>query len=67
MDALQAVLAISSAIVGVTVRVAAAGAVEIGSYGMIVAATALERASQVATFDARHFDVVPSLTTIEPR
>ena len=39
----------------------------IGSYDMIVAATALERASQVATFNARHFDVVPGLTTIEPR
>lgn len=39
----------------------------IGSYDMIVAATAMERASQVATFNTRHFDVVPGLTTITPR
>jgi tRNA(fMet)-specific endonuclease VapC len=39
----------------------------IGSYDMIVAATAMERTSVVATFNTRHFDVVPGLTTITPR
>jgi tRNA(fMet)-specific endonuclease VapC len=39
----------------------------IGSYDVIVAATALERGSEVATFNKRHFDVVPGLTTIEPK
>ena len=39
----------------------------IGSYDLIVAATALERGSEVATFNKRHFDVVPGLTTIEPK
>jgi tRNA(fMet)-specific endonuclease VapC len=39
----------------------------IGYYDIIVAATALERGSQVATFNKRHFNVVPGLTTIEPR
>jgi predicted nucleic acid-binding protein len=36
-----------------------------GPYDLIVAATALERASQVATFNRRHFDSVPGLTIIE--
>jgi tRNA(fMet)-specific endonuclease VapC len=39
----------------------------IGYYDLIVAATALERASQIATFNPRHFAVVPGLVTIEPR
>lgn len=39
----------------------------IGYYDLLVAATALERGSEVATFNKRHFDVVPSLTTIEPK
>jgi tRNA(fMet)-specific endonuclease VapC len=39
----------------------------IGYYDLIVAATALERASQVATFNTRHLAAVPGLTTIEPR
>jgi predicted nucleic acid-binding protein len=39
----------------------------IGSYDLIVAATAMERTSVVATFNARHFDVVPGLATITPR
>lgn len=39
----------------------------IGSYDLIVAATALERGSEVATFNKRHFTVVPGLKVIEPR
>jgi tRNA(fMet)-specific endonuclease VapC len=39
----------------------------IGAYDIIVAATALERGSGVATFNARHFGVVPGLKVIEPR
>ena len=39
----------------------------IGSYDVIVAATALERGSEVATFNQRHFNVVPGLRVIEPR
>ena len=39
----------------------------IGSYDVIVAATALERSSEVATFNKRHFDCVPGLKVIEPR
>ena len=39
----------------------------IGSYDIIVAATAMERSSVVATFNTRHFDVVPGLATITPR
>ena len=39
----------------------------IGPYDAIVAATALERGSQVATFNKRHFDQVPGLKVIEPR
>ena len=38
-----------------------------GFYDLIVAATALERGSQVATFNRRHFDPVPGLTVIEPK
>ena len=38
----------------------------IGSYDLIVAATALERNSQVATFNKRHFSRVLGLKVIEP-
>jgi len=38
-----------------------------GYYDLIVAATALEVGSQVATFNRRHFDPVPGLTVIEPK
>ena len=38
----------------------------IGYYDLIVAATALERGSQIATFNTRHFSMVPGLTVIEP-
>jgi predicted nucleic acid-binding protein len=39
----------------------------IGSYDVIVAATAMERGSGVATFNKRHFDCVPGLKVIEPK
>jgi tRNA(fMet)-specific endonuclease VapC len=39
----------------------------IGAYDLIVAATALERGSQVATFNKRHFSLVRGLQVIEPR
>jgi predicted nucleic acid-binding protein len=39
----------------------------IGFYDLIVAATALERGSAVATFNRRHFAAVPGLRLIEPR
>ncbi len=39
----------------------------IGSYDVIVAATARERGSEVATFNKRHFDCVPGLKVIEPK
>jgi tRNA(fMet)-specific endonuclease VapC len=39
----------------------------IGAYDLIVAATALERGSEVATFNRRHFDLVPGLKVIEPQ
>jgi tRNA(fMet)-specific endonuclease VapC len=39
----------------------------IGFYDMIVAATALERGSDVATFNQRHFSRVKGLTVIEPK
>ncbi len=39
----------------------------IGYYDLIVAATGLERGSQVATFNRRHFDSVSGLTVIEPK
>ena len=38
-----------------------------GYYDLIVAVAALERGSQVATFNRRHFDSVPGLTVIEPK
>src|SRR6266481_7184928 len=38
-----------------------------GYYDLLVAATAIERGSQVATFNTRHFDSVPGLTVIEPK
>lgn len=38
----------------------------IGSYDLIVAATALERGSAVATFNRRHFGSVRGLKVIEP-
>src|ERR1041385_2824691 len=37
-----------------------------GYYDLIVAATAIERGSQVATFNRHHFDSIPRLTVIEP-
>ena len=39
----------------------------IGAYDLIVAATALERGSHVATFNKRHFALVNGLHIIEPR
>ena len=39
----------------------------IGYYDIIVAATALERGSEVATFNRRHFSQVKGLTVIEPK
>jgi predicted nucleic acid-binding protein len=39
----------------------------IGYYDVIVAATALERGSDVATFNRRHFAQVKGLTVIEPK
>ncbi len=39
----------------------------IGFYDLIVAATALERCSDVATFNQRHFSQVKGLKVIEPR
>ena len=39
----------------------------IGYYNLIVAATALERGSQVATFNKRHFAQITALTILEPR
>jgi predicted nucleic acid-binding protein len=39
----------------------------IGPYDLVVAATALERSSQVATFNKRHFQLVPGLVVIEPQ
>jgi tRNA(fMet)-specific endonuclease VapC len=38
----------------------------IGAYDLIVAATALERGSQVATFNKRHFALVEGLHILEP-
>jgi tRNA(fMet)-specific endonuclease VapC len=38
----------------------------IGYHDLIVAATALERGDDVATFNVRHFSVVKGLTVIEP-
>jgi tRNA(fMet)-specific endonuclease VapC len=39
----------------------------ISSYDLIVAATALERGSVVATFNRRHFVSIPGLRVIEPK
>ncbi len=39
----------------------------IGYYDLLVAATAVERASTVATFNKRHFECVPGLKVIEPK
>jgi tRNA(fMet)-specific endonuclease VapC len=39
----------------------------IGYYDVIVAATALERGSQVATFNRRHFTQVEGLRVVEPK
>jgi tRNA(fMet)-specific endonuclease VapC len=39
----------------------------IGAYDVIVAATALERGSKVATFNKRHFAQVKGLTVVEPK
>jgi predicted nucleic acid-binding protein len=39
----------------------------IGPYDLIVAATTLERESQVATFNKRHFAGVEGLRVIEPK
>ena len=39
----------------------------IGDYDLIVAATALERGSAVATFNKRHFQRVPGLKVVEPK
>jgi tRNA(fMet)-specific endonuclease VapC len=38
-----------------------------GYYDLIVAATALERGSEVATFNRRHFAQIRGLTVIEPK
>src|SRR2546425_4737225 len=38
----------------------------IGYYDLIVAATALERGSDVASFNRKHFDLVKGLSVIEP-
>ena len=39
----------------------------IGYYDVIVAATALERGSDIATFNKKHFTQVKGLTVIEPK
>ena len=39
----------------------------IGIYDLIVAATALERGSEVATFNRRHFAQMKGLKVIEPK
>jgi predicted nucleic acid-binding protein len=39
----------------------------IGAYNLIVAATALERESTLATFNKRHFANVKGLRVIEPK
>jgi len=38
----------------------------LGFYDVIVAATALERGSQVATFNTKHFSRIKGLTVLEP-
>ena len=44
-----------------------AGGKMIGFYDLIVGATALERSSQVATFNKRHFAQIKDLGIIEPK
>jgi predicted nucleic acid-binding protein len=39
---------------------------KIGDYDLIIAATALERGSDLATFNRRHFDAVKGLKVIQP-
>jgi tRNA(fMet)-specific endonuclease VapC len=39
----------------------------IGAYDLIVAATALQRGSTVATFNKRHFSQVKGLSILEPK
>ncbi len=39
----------------------------IGYYDIVVAATALERGSELASFNHRHFSRVKGLTVIEPK
>ena len=39
----------------------------IGAYDLIVAATALQRGSTLATFNRRHFSQVKGLTILEPK
>src|SRR5204862_7699639 len=39
----------------------------IGFYDLIVGATALERGSEVATFNKRHFGQIMGLSVIEPK
>jgi predicted nucleic acid-binding protein len=39
----------------------------IGYYDLIVAATALQRGSEVVTFNKRHFSQVKGLTIVEPK
>ncbi|HEX3720718.1 MAG TPA: PIN domain-containing protein [Verrucomicrobiae bacterium] len=39
----------------------------IGFYDIIVAATAIERGNEVATFNQRHFSQVKNLTVIKPK
>ncbi|SRR5258708_5689867 len=38
-----------------------------GPYDLIVAATALERGSKIATFNKRHFAAVPGVKLVEPK
>jgi tRNA(fMet)-specific endonuclease VapC len=47
-------------------RLEAAGKMA-GPYDIIVAATALERGNEVATFNKRHFSGIPGLKVIEPQ
>jgi len=39
----------------------------IGFYDLIVGATAIERGSEVATFNRRHFSQIPGLKIVEPK
>jgi predicted nucleic acid-binding protein len=39
----------------------------IGYYDLIVAATALERGSHLATFNRRHFAKITGLTIVNPK